>query len=101
MGKVTVNWERGIYDEEPHEFVRELLEFLPTMLPEYECAAMLAMSVKMDDGDWQSKQRFEQFCKNNAAREWLGQGVAMATDHALAKWKSGDFTKEASDNGEE
>ena len=99
MGKLTVNWERSIYDEQPHEFVRELATFLPPFLHGYDCAAMLGMWAKMNGGDWQLRQRFKQFCRNGAAVEWLGEEIAMATDHALAKWDSGDFTKEASNNG--
>ena len=101
MGKVTVKWERSIYDESPHEFIRELVTFQPFFLHEYDCAAMLGIWAKMRDLDRQLRQRFEQFCRNDAAVEWLGKEIAVATDHALAKWENGDFTKGASDNGEE
>ena len=101
MGKLTVKWERSIYDEQPHEFVRELATFLPLAFCDYDCAAMLGMRVEMGDYDWQSKQQFEQFCRNGKAVEWLAEAIEKATDQALEKWNSGDFTKEASSNGEE
>ena len=101
MGKLTVKWERSIYDEAWHEFIRDLGAFLPIFLNEFECAAMLVMMVELGDDDWQSRQQFEQFCRNGAAREWLGQARREAADHALAKWEDGDFTKEASNNGQE
>ena len=101
MGKLTVRWERSIYDEQPHQFIRELATFRPPFLHEYDCAAMLGMWAKMRDLDRQLRQRFEQFCRNGAAVEWLGEEIATATNQALAKWENGDFTKEASNNGQE
>ena len=100
MGKVTVKWERSVHDEQPHEFVRELATFLPLTLYEYDCAAMLGMSAEMGN-DLQSRQEFRQFCANRAAVRWLSKAMKRVTRQALAKWNSGDFTKEASDNGEE
>ena len=99
MGKLTVKWERSIYDEQPHEFVRELATFMLPFLQEYDCAAMVGMWAKLRGGDWQLRQQFEQFCRNGTAVEWLGEEIAMAVDHALEKWDNGDFTKGVSDDG--
>ena len=99
MGRLTVKWERRIYEDKSHEFVCELATFLPPVLEEYDCAAMLGTWAKVVDG-WQSKQQFEQFCKNVAAVKWLATAMERVTEQALEKWNSGDFTKEASNNGE-
>ena len=95
MGSVTVKWERRVYNEAWHEFIRNLAAFLPMMLTEYECAAMLGMMVELGDDDYKSMNEFEQFCSNDAARDWLAEAMQEVTERALAKWENGDFKKGA------